>query len=54
MTLKKAQNISVHKNINCINIIITLGGTKIRKMKKMTTMQSEQLRERAKIHCQKN
>ena len=31
MTLKKAQNISVHKNINCINIIIILGGTKITK-----------------------
>ena len=33
MTIKKAQNISLHNNINCITIIITLGGTKITKNK---------------------
>ena len=42
MSLRRAQNIFMPKNINSITIIITLEGIEKRKTKKMTTKQSEE------------
>ena len=49
MSLSRAQNIFMPKNINSITIIITFGGTGKIKTEKMTTKYSEQLRERLQV-----
>jgi len=41
MSSEKGQNISMHKNINLITIIIKEGIEKIKTEKKITTKQSE-------------
>ena len=49
MRLRRAQNIFMPKNIHSITINITLEGTEKMKTEKLTTKQSEHLREHLQV-----
>ena len=49
MSLRRAQNLFMPKNINSITIIITLEGIERKNSKKITTKQFEQSREHLQV-----